>query len=358
MEEYVKDKIAVTVATDLNHTYECPTDIIGREGEGNVSRLEITIPAELCDYAVYIDFKKPSGETIRTPQLEVESGVAKYDVPLYILSESGELKVQLVFQHSKGMIWKSSKKKYFIQKSINALDDVPEGEREDFMSEAQNLINQLNGEVSEIAEKLSNDQDFVDSVIRTMETPTYVKTIDGRILKFFFGTQAQYNSLSDYETSNLFAIITDDPTKDTIFSRLDALNATDADFAGEIEDLKNDVDRLDTHLSSHAQTIVEIQRGSAEFWQVAPSYIGITPNAYLDRKGYYLIQAEIDGRNQLFNFGMFYYDGVHTCQASTCDDIYIMRINADGEVWLQNAVNNDHIYNAKIYARKFEGILG
>lgn len=57
-----------------------------------------------------------------------------------------------------------------------------------------------------------------------------VRTIDGSLLKFFVGTQAEYDALSEAEQKNLFAIITNDGTRDNltrtleiIFGKLDGI---------------------------------------------------------------------------------------------------------------------------------------
>ena len=361
----MKDKIAVTVATDLNHTYECTSDIIGRAGEGNVSQLKITIPEKLSNYAVYIDFRKPNGEEIRTPQLKVESGVATYDVPQYILADSGELKVQLVFQKQDGTIWKSSKKSYFIQKSINALDDVPESEKEDFMSEAQKLIDLLSGEVSEIAEMLANDPDFVDNVISRMEIPTYVKTIDGRILKFFFGTQAQYNALSVDEKENLFAIITDDTTREAVVAMIEDFPRLKID----VDNIKNELPNMTAVLDENTRDINDLKHDVNEldtFWNGAPTNQTLSMeeyalSTYLTFKGYYLIQAELQslGKTRLLNFGLVYWGGTHTIQIT--NELYVLYIKSDGEMSIQYRPDNEDLIDtcyAKFYIRKFASLFG
>jgi hypothetical protein len=57
--------------------------------------------------------------------LTVIGGVAIYDVPVYLLSDSGELKVQLVLEHEDNRVWKSSIKRYTNLESINATDIIP-----------------------------------------------------------------------------------------------------------------------------------------------------------------------------------------------------------------------------------------
>ena len=345
----IKDKILVTVATDLNHTYESASDIIGREGEGNISRLKIAIPDKLSDYAVYIDFKKPNGEKIRTPQLKVESGVATYDVPLYLLSDSGELKVQLVFQNRDGTIWKSSKKRYFIQKSINALDDIPEGEKEDFLTEAQKVINQLSGEVTAIAELLSDDEDFVDAVISKLENPTYVNTIENSPLKFFVGTQAQYDALFASEKEGLFAIITDDTAKDELFQTIEDLKEAETAnidrfnvYNERISNIESDFDDLKNNIK----------------WQ--PPLLD-NLGGQLNNAGYHIVNVLYGDIQAFLCFGVVYWDGMHstTCPSTNILGVeYTLDIGSDGSLTVFKIANNTHstLANCTFYVNRLGGI--
>ena len=157
----MKDKILVNLSTD--HAFECATDIIGREGEGDITQLEITIPENLRNCAVYLDFEKPNGDKIRTPSLTIKGGIATYDVAPYLLTDGGEITVQVVLQNEDGGVWKSSSKKFLNRYSINAFnDEIPE--KEDFMYEAQKVLNELSKEVGEIAEILANNTAFAERV--------------------------------------------------------------------------------------------------------------------------------------------------------------------------------------------------
>ena len=156
----MKDRILINVGTD--HALECATDIIGREGEGNTTRLEINIPEALAGCSVYLDFEKPNGEKLNTPKLEIENGVTYYDVVPYLLEDNGTIKVQIVLKTESGQTWKSSKKRFTILKSINAEDDIPD--KEDFINEAQRVLDELSQEVEEIARVLADDPDFLVAV--------------------------------------------------------------------------------------------------------------------------------------------------------------------------------------------------
>ena len=118
----MKDKITVNIGTD--HSYDCKTDVIGRAGEGNVTQMEFKIPSKLCSCSLYLDFEKPNGETYRTPKLAIIDGVATYNVQPFVLTDSGEIKVQAVFEKASGEIWKSEIKMYTNRKSINISEDV------------------------------------------------------------------------------------------------------------------------------------------------------------------------------------------------------------------------------------------
>lgn len=215
----MKKRIKINLATD--HDLECAEKIIGRAGEGLVSSLEITVPNALTDYNVYIDFEKPNGETLRTPKLEVANGVAYYDVPQYLLCECGEIKAQLVLVKGQG-VWKSSKKRFTILKSINATDDIPE--KEDFFTEAQRILDEFSQEAEGIAEILKDDKVFAQTIIEACGDIAKINTINGLPLKFFVGTQAVYDELSDTQKQNLFAIITDDRTKEELFNAISSTN--------------------------------------------------------------------------------------------------------------------------------------
>lgn len=182
----MKDVISVNIGQD--HIYHCATRIIGRAGESKTTRLEITIPDELADYWAYLDFRKQSGETIKTPRLDVVGNVIAYDVPLYVLSESGDIEVQLVLQKESGEIWKSSIKKYNNLKSINATDDIPN--KEDFITNAQRILDQAGG--------------FWVNAIDTVKTQTVSKSTSETVYQYAGEGYSIYdsNGLADVVKDN------------------------------------------------------------------------------------------------------------------------------------------------------------
>ena len=210
----MENRIQINLGTD--HALECTEKVIGRAGEGLVSKLVITVPEALRGFDAYIDFEKPNGETFRTPKLETAYGVVTYDVPQYLLIENGEIKVQLVFEKSNGTVWKSSKKRYTILKSINAVDDIPD--KEDFITVAQRLIDELSQEVEDIADALANNRKFSQAVIDACGGQKKITTINNIPLRLFVGKKADFEL---EEKQNVFAIFTDDTARKEILEKIE-----------------------------------------------------------------------------------------------------------------------------------------
>ncbi len=118
----MQDIILVNIG--LDHSFGCSTEVIGRAGEGYVTRFVLTIPEALRACSLYLDFQLPRGQTHRTPRLAMSNGVATYDVQPFILDDNGELKVQAVLKKTSGETWKSCIKTYIIDKSVTVSDDV------------------------------------------------------------------------------------------------------------------------------------------------------------------------------------------------------------------------------------------
>lgn len=72
----------------------------------------------------------------------------------------------------------------------------------------------------------------------------FVTTIGGQVLKFFVGTKAEYDTLTFEQKENLFAILTDDTTKDDLFQRMDEIDADNAKLTTEVNKVNNDVNDI------------------------------------------------------------------------------------------------------------------
>lgn len=81
---------------------------------------------------------------------------------------------------------------------------------------------------------------------------TTLKTINGKPLKFFYGTQAEYDALTAEQKAGLFALITNDTTKEGLLeaiaslnSRTDILEKITEDLKGRAESLEGRADSLE-----------------------------------------------------------------------------------------------------------------
>lgn len=62
-----------------------------------------------------------------------------------------------------------------------------------------------------------------------------IKTINGHALKFFVGEQSEYDALTDEDKKDLFAIITNDTTKEGLFDAINTLQTEFNEFKNGIE---------------------------------------------------------------------------------------------------------------------------
>ena len=118
-----------------------------------------------------------------------------------------------------------------------------------------------------------------------------IKTINGADLRFFVGTQAEYNALTAQQKDDLFAIISDDNTKQEM---LDAISAVEA----KVE-----------HLYLHTIRVeLPLNRGHLElFFRIT------SPRATFDSSVYDLIRTPVGTP--------MFYDGVYTD-----DELYTYQI--------------------------------
>ena len=151
----MREIIDAVICSD--HFLKCSTYSIARNGEGLTPCLSVSIPNNLINNWAYIDFKKPNGETFKTPKIDTSEGKVVYNIPLAVLDVEGKLEVQVVFQNEKGEIWKTYVKEFAVRYSINATDDIPD--KEDFITEAQKLINEA-VEIANSIEKRANNGEF------------------------------------------------------------------------------------------------------------------------------------------------------------------------------------------------------
>ena len=132
----------IDVRIDKEHCYYCSNKIIARQNENNTTAFRIQLLEEMLDKWIYIEFAKPNGEKVCTPRLEIENGVAIYDIPNTLTDIEGVLSVEIVIRDSDNSVWKSYKKTYLIDGAINASETIEEASP-DFITEAQILLDEI-----------------------------------------------------------------------------------------------------------------------------------------------------------------------------------------------------------------------
>lgn len=152
------DNILINITN--THIFECQTDTIARSGEANTPIMQITFPERFIEKWSYLDFKKPNGETFRSPCLETEGNVATFPMPLYLLDTDGVLEVQFVTQDESGLVWKTYTKKFNVKYSINAVDDIPE--KNDFVADVQKTIDDMQKTLDYIEENTLDGESAYD----------------------------------------------------------------------------------------------------------------------------------------------------------------------------------------------------
>ena len=108
-----------------NHDLKSDESLIGYSQENLSENINIAVmDSALYDKWAFLEFQVNDGDTYVTPRLEVDNGMINYPLPNGLLYETGTLKVQVVFRYENDWVWKSSIKKFNIEKSINADDEL------------------------------------------------------------------------------------------------------------------------------------------------------------------------------------------------------------------------------------------
>lgn len=189
-----------------------------------------------------------------------------------------------------------------------------------------------NGEVKDV------DTGFVQTI----------NTINGIGLRFFVGSQAEYESLTAEEKENLFAIITNDTTKEAMLEAIEtmqrdfnevidgqravpsatnAVNAVNAEYAGYAE-VAGKASRLDDELEHSYDNMTVGRAKFAENAEVA-SYAGVAYDLEKSR----VSEAINDGTTKSLSKGLYAFD-LHlvTAFGGVMNPTVVMRMsNGNGE---------------------------
>lgn len=153
---------------------------------------------------------------------------------------------------------------------------------------------------------------------------TTIKTINGKAVKFFFGTQSEYEALTDEEKTGLFAIITNDTSKEA--------------FENAIEELRAEYDGLRESLAKG-----EFAANGLKITNITREY-----DAKLTESGYYLISVDGGSPNAGVSMGdymclVYWRQGysVVTTAWHTGTETINLKIDGDGNISFIMILNND-----------------
>ena len=207
----MRDIINATLKSD--HFLKCSTYSIARNGEGLTPCLSISIPDNLTKYWAYIDFKKPNGETFKTPRIDVTDGKIEYNIPHAVLDVEGKLEVQVIFQNENNEIWKSYVKEFVVRYSINATDDIPD--KEDFITNAQTLLDEAVNTAKSVEERANNGEfngkdgaDGKDYVLTDADKNDIVEMTKPKIATFMDGATLLIEDNTEYVAKTDIADLT------------------------------------------------------------------------------------------------------------------------------------------------------
>lgn len=120
---------------------------------------------------------------------------------------------------------------------------------------------------------------------------TTVKTINGTPLKFFVGTQSEYELLSASQKENLFAIITNDTSKESMLATLEeiriAQESTNATVANILEELSV---RPRYILRNSTEYALGDNRLIADLYEDEKSFVGRTFEIVTNNRGNFIVK--------------------------------------------------------------------
>ena len=108
-----------------------------------------------------------------------------------------------------------------------------------------------------------------------------IKTITGTALKFFVGTQAEYNALTAAQKQNLFALITNDTTKEGLLAAIEELRTEQGELRTAQRELREELINGSVVVgkaknATNADASAKIKGSTSSFTITTGSYVGDT----------------------------------------------------------------------------------
>lgn len=144
---------------------------------------------------------------------------------------------------------------------------------------------------------------------------TVVKTINGTPLSFFVGSQAEYNELSEEQQKNLFAIITDDRTKEALFAAINEASQKAADcenaFAALDLAVSNALGSFESSLNEQASRLSSVESDIDKIHDAAFPPPAVPESRVITSYGFYHIAFKHGASTGVvFDFGAVYIGGL------------------------------------------------
>lgn len=198
----------------LNHDLKSDESMIGYREENKSRMLNIIIMDEsLYDKWAYLEFQINNGAKYTTERLPIENGMINYILPNGLLYEEGSLKVQVIFRYEEDWVWKSSVKKFIVEKSICAGEDIAI-EHPDLVLKLERVVEEvgqtqkeLTGEVNQalttLNTKLTEAEEVVNQALTTLnaalkDAEDFLGSVVGEINeKIAFAEQNELNRMNN-----------------------------------------------------------------------------------------------------------------------------------------------------------------
>ena len=180
-----------------DHTLKSHGVVLGVDEENKSEVIHVNIEDEtLYDKWAYIEFVLENGVTFLTTRLDIIDGAIHYTVPNSIMV-NGFLKIQVVFRDGTEWIWKSFIKNVIVRNSLNVDDDVAE-ENPDFITDAQNILDQVEQAIVNIDNKVDKTTKINN---HTLDQDVYLNAED---VGTYSKEEIDAKSISDAEIDALF----------------------------------------------------------------------------------------------------------------------------------------------------------
>lgn len=163
-----------------------------------------------------------------------------------------------------------------------------------------------------------------------------IKTINGHALKFFVGEQSEYDTLTEADKEDLFAIITNDTTKDGLLNAISTLEQG-------IKDLNNNYTALENRLANGSSVVGMAKAISNEWVDVSSSNTSALTGI---AAGLYVVVVDVNPSETTKHK---YFTCVILCDATANDCIGSTAIDSSHTV---------RLYYSPLTGRLFTQVLG